>query len=91
MHKNVEILIGRLATDKSLQSRFSRNAYETLREQGLELTDVEIAALAAIDPKAFRAFTAAVDARLCKASLAGELFRTETIKEPPAGSNQETR
>jgi hypothetical protein len=81
MHKNVEILIGRLATDKSLQNRFSRDAYETIRQQGLELTDVELTALAAIDPNAFRVFTAAVDARLCKASLADEPFRTEANKE----------
>ena len=81
MHKNVEILIGRLATDKSLQNRFSRDAHKTLREQGLELTDVELTALAAIDPNAFRAFTAAVDARLCKASLADGPFRTDANKE----------
>ena len=72
MHKNVEILIGRLATSRSLQKRFARNPIETLREQGLELTEVEIAALAAVDPKAFAILTKALDARLRKASVADE-------------------
>jgi hypothetical protein len=70
MHKNVETLIGRLATSRSLQKRFARNPIETLREQGLELTEVEIEALAAVDPRAFAILTEALDSRLCKATLA---------------------
>lgn len=68
MHKNVEVLIGRLATDPGLQSRFAKQPIEVLREQRLELTEIEIAALAATEPQAFRAFTAALDSRLRKAS-----------------------
>jgi hypothetical protein len=68
MHKHVEVLIGRLATDSRLQSRFARRPNEVLREQGLELTEIEIEALAATDPEAFRTLTAALDARLRRAS-----------------------
>ena len=72
MHRNVERLIGRLATDPELRRRFAEQPFEALREQGLELTQVEIAALAATDAEAFRAFADALDARLRKASLAAE-------------------
>ena len=93
MHKNIEILIGRLATDRRLQSLFARNPYKTLREQGLELTDVEMASLATIDPNAFRTFTDALDARLCKASLTNgdSQSRTQISTEPKSGSRQETK
>jgi hypothetical protein len=70
MHKNVEIVIGRLATDPRLQDRFALEPDEVLHEQGLELSEVEIRALAATDPRALRTFTAALDTRLCKASRA---------------------
>jgi len=39
-----------------------------LREQALELTEVETEALAGMDPEAFRAFADQLDARLRKAS-----------------------
>lgn len=70
MHRNVELLIGRLITDPRLRHRFVNDATGVLREfrdQGLELTDIELAALAAIDPEALRAFAASIDRRLCKA------------------------
>jgi len=72
MHRNVEILIGRLATDPELRRRFRTAPDATLRAQGLELTELECTALAATDPEAFRALAAALDDRLCKASLALE-------------------
>ncbi len=72
MHKNVEILIGRLATDPTLLEHFAKNPLAVLREQGLELNAIELDALAATSPKAFSALTAALDARICKASIAIE-------------------
>lgn len=68
MHRNVEVLIGRLATDPELQRRFAEQPFEVLRDQGLELTRVELVALAATDTEALRAFTRALDARLRRAS-----------------------
>ena len=70
MHKNVESLIGRLATDPKLRRRFAEGPEEFLRElseQGLELTEIEIAAFAATDAEAFISFAGALDARLRKA------------------------
>jgi hypothetical protein len=72
MHKHVEVLIGRLATDPGLQARFAKQPFEVLHELRLELSEVEIAALVATDPAAFRAFTASLDARLRKATRAVE-------------------
>lgn len=67
MHKNVELLIGRLATDSKLRRRFAASPEAVLRElveSGLELTQIELAALAATAPEALGALAAALDARL---------------------------
>lgn len=75
MHKNVETLIGRLATDATLRRRFAANAAAVLAElseQGLELTKVEIEALAATDPEALGSFAETLDRRLRKAALNAE-------------------
>jgi len=73
MHKNVELLIGRLATDPRLQRRFAEQPIEAIREQLLELTEIELVALAATDPAALRAFSEALDTRLRKAAPAAEM------------------
>lgn len=65
--RNVEQLIGRLATDPDFRTRFLRDAgavLAELQERGCELTHVELAALAAIDPGAIQAFAAALDERI---------------------------
>ena len=67
MHKNVEVLIGRLATNPGFRSRFAEQPIEALREQGLELTEVEIHALAATNPDVFHRIAHALDARLKRA------------------------
>jgi len=72
MHKNVEIVLGRLVTDPRLQQGFAHDPHRVLREVGLELSEVETAALVATDPRALRAFTAALDTRLCKAFAVAE-------------------
>lgn len=69
MHKNVEVLIGRLATNRELLDRFAEEPFAALREEGLELTDTEVAAIAALAPAAIRAFAGALDSRLRKAAL----------------------
>lgn len=76
MHKHVEILIGRLATDPNALSHFARHPHAVIGDMGLELTEVEIAALIAINIDALRMFSATLDARLRKASHAIE-NRTE--------------
>jgi hypothetical protein len=93
MHKNVEIVIGRLATDPGLQHRFAADPYRVLHEQGLELSEVEAAALAETDLNALRAFTAALDARLCRATRAAESrqHRIETKTESESDSIKEMK
>ena len=57
-HRNVETLIGRLATDPVLRRRFAVDSVAVLgelREEGYELTGVELEALAATDTEALRA------------------------------------
>ena len=77
MHRHVEQLIGRLVTDALLRSRFAEQPLEVLQEQGLELSEVEIAALTAIAPSAIHTFAAAIDARLRKATPTTNSNETE--------------
>ena len=66
-HRDVERLIGRLATDPGLRHRFSGDAAAVLAElleQGCELTGVEIDALTSIDTRALSAFAESLDGRL---------------------------
>jgi hypothetical protein len=70
MHRNVETLIGRLATDPKLRRRFAETptvVLEELSAQGLELTSVELEALAATDPTALQSFAGSLDRRIRKA------------------------
>ena len=71
-HRNVETLIGRLATDPAFRRRFAHDAtavLQELREQGYELTLVELDALASTDADAIRSFADALDRRLRKADV----------------------
>jgi hypothetical protein len=66
----VETVIGRLATDPLIRRRFLENpaaVLRQLREEGCELTAVEIDALAATDAEAIRSFAQAIDRRIRKA------------------------
>lgn len=70
MHKHVETLIGRLATDPALLRRFAADPRRTLAgfvAMGLELTTIEFEALVSIDRDALHAFAGALDRRLRKA------------------------
>jgi hypothetical protein len=69
-HRNVETLIGRLATDPALRRRFAHDATAVLNElleQGYELTLVEREALASTDADAIEAFADALDRRIRRA------------------------
>ena len=71
-HRNVETLIGRLATDPNLRRRFLEDPEQVLnefKEQGYELTNVELEALASIDGKAIRSFAGALDRRIRRAEV----------------------
>ena len=65
--RNVETLIGRLATDSRFRRRFledPRRVLAEFREHGFELTTVEKDALAGMDAQAMKAFADAVDRRI---------------------------
>jgi hypothetical protein len=71
-HRGVEIVLGRLATDEALRTRFRRSPASALRDLialGIELSPVELAALESIEPSAFYQFAQALDPRLQKAVL----------------------
>ena len=75
-HRNVETLLGRLATDPLLRRRFAADptgVLDQLREQGYELTGVEADALASTDADAIRSFAATLDRRIRRADVASEL------------------
>jgi hypothetical protein len=70
--KSVEIVIGRLATDEALRAAFIRDPRGTLRqlgEPGLELSPVEIDALASTPLDLLDALAKWVHPRLQKAHL----------------------
>jgi len=71
-HRNVERLIGKLATDAMFRRRFFKDPSGVLtefRSQGIELTDIELEALAGTSPEAIREFAASVDRRIQKADF----------------------
>jgi len=72
MHKIVERLIGQLVTDPELRRRFAANParlLQELKEGDLDLTEIEIEALANTNPTAIHEFASALDARLLRASI----------------------
>jgi hypothetical protein len=71
-HRGVEIVLGRLATDESLRSRFGAGTKGTLEElvaQGLDLSPLERAALEKLDLATLQRFAETLDPRLQKAAL----------------------
>jgi hypothetical protein len=72
-HRNVETVIGRLATDAGFRRRFVANpkaVLDELRGHGFELTFVELEALASTSSEAIESFADALDRRIRKADVA---------------------
>jgi hypothetical protein len=70
--KTVQLLIGRIVTDEELRLRFVRQPLETLtdlREQGFELTAIEIEALVETDRQFWNSAAARIHPRLQRCSL----------------------
>lgn len=71
--RNVELLIGRLITDEQFRKDFLNDPEGmlwSLRDRGLALTSVEIAALVDSDPGLWIRAAEKIDPRLQKASVA---------------------
>jgi hypothetical protein len=67
--RNVEMIIGRLATDEGFRRRFATSSEGVLAEAaagGLELTPVERRALAGLEMEACERFAARLDPRIQK-------------------------
>lgn len=81
--RNVEIVIGRLATDEEIREKFledPRAAIAKMRGEGLELSTVEAEALSGLPVSALEALAEALDPRLQKASLkTGGRRRRQTL------------
>ena len=72
--RNVERVIGRLVTDEDFRHRFEENpvaAVYEMQESGVELTALELLALASIDPYRATRFADAIDPRIQKAAFRG--------------------
>lgn len=72
MHKHVEMLIGRLATDEEFRRAFRRDPRGTLAGpcgRELVLTPSEVEAVLATEPATWDTLAAHLDARLQKVSL----------------------
>jgi hypothetical protein len=76
--RNVERVIGRLATDEAFRRRFAGDRQSALAEliaDGVELTRCEQMALGALDTLAVGRFADAIDPRLQKCELHGFFAR----------------
>ncbi len=74
--KNVERVIGLLATDEAFRRQFAadpRTALNSLRERGLELTECELRALERTDCRCLSQFADTLDPRLQKIDIQGEI------------------
>lgn len=72
--RSVERVVGRLVTDEAFRRRFSDDPNAALGEMaasGLELTAIELRALAALDARLLARLAAALDPRLQKIDCCG--------------------
>ena len=70
--RSIELFIGRLVTDEEFRETFTRNpsaAVNQFVESGLELTNVEVAALLATRADVWDRVADQIDSRLQKVSL----------------------
>lgn len=75
--RNVERVIGRLVTDEPFRARFAENPEAALKEIvecGLELTSVELGALAGMDVGMVTRFAEAIDPRIQKVCGCGDAW-----------------
>jgi hypothetical protein len=71
-HENVERVIGRMVTDQGFRRRFAERPFEALFEvvaSGVELTTVELQALAGMDSALVARFADSLDPRIQKIEL----------------------
>lgn len=77
-HRTVELLIGRIITDDHFREAFLRAPEATLRrlaEQGLDLSRIEVAALANTSPDVWVHAASTIDERLRRSGSAVDAAR----------------
>ncbi len=67
--ESVEILLGKIITDDETRARFFRTPEETCRNLGLDLTEIEMAALRRVPSHAVRQLAMGLDPRIVRAAL----------------------
>jgi hypothetical protein len=70
--RHVEQVIGKLVTDEDFRREFTRDPVALLRgllTNGAELNEVEVRALAGLDPRRVERFAESLDPRLLKCCL----------------------
>lgn len=88
--RNVEIVLGRLATDPDLLRRFELDpgaVVRELEEQGHALTPIELEAVAATDLATVAALAARLDPRIRRAATADE-SATNSSSPPTKGDSR---
>ena len=74
--RNVEKVIGRLITDEGFRRRFALDPFDALFEMtlcGVELSGLELKALASINPSRAGQFADTIDPRIQKVDVQGDL------------------
>ena len=78
--RSVEQVVGRLLTDEDFRQRFLESpdrVLDAIREEGLDLTELERSVLCSIDPRDLTSLACLVDPRICRASLRPVTDETE--------------
>ena len=73
-HRTVQLIIGQILTDEEFRSDFLERPIATLaslRDRGLELTNIEVDALARTDRRLWRCGAEWIDTRIQRCRLSG--------------------
>jgi hypothetical protein len=82
VHRHIELVIGRLATDEDFRRAFKGDPRRTLSEaaeRGLALSTTEVAALLATDQTLWERIAVELDSRLQKASFTASPATDERV------------
>jgi hypothetical protein len=89
--KTVQLIIGQILTDEEFRSDFLQRPIATLaalRDRGLELTNVEVDALARTDRQLWLCGAEWLDPRIQRCRLSGDDVATELAAERPRDRRQ---
>src|SRR3989449_11055176 len=79
----VERTLGKVLTDGSFRERFLTAPRVAALQAGLQLSDIELAALSGLSRAALSSFSASLDPRICRLGSEGEWSPEEGRPGPP--------